>query len=294
MNSEQIRVIIENIDEIQRGISNRRTKELGIRQFCVRRVRKIEDKRTSLYLLSNEWKTYIDNEIQKLSNKATQEIYKKLEHSSPLKNHVENISSSIDSSTLDEQPKLDQTEANISELFEELPNSSSSFIDETSCRDLSRSVYRIFIKNENDSINLFNRVILLRHYFYILSDSGLSSTEIIENDLYEILVKFLFHTADGLYKLKDESCFHYEYYIYRYYIKGIQDYINSIPEECYESIDIIDFIRKHGVQSNEISKQVQIIIDSIIFNKRTTDIKMIFKCIPLISDETIKHLMITI
>lgn len=278
MNPEQIRVITENINEIRQGISNKRTKELGIRQFCIRRVRKINERKVSLYVLTDEWNTYIESEIQKMKTSSQS----RTNPGSPLK-HISYAEPTLTTSDSDSHAK------EIEELFNELPNSSSSFINESSCRDMSRDVYRSFIKG--DSVNMFVRAVIVRHYLPSLSEEGLSSNEIIENGLYEILVNHLVRTVDGLYKLYDESIFHYEYCIYKFFNEGIQKYIDLIPKECFQCGDIIDFIRTHGISSDDIEKYVQIIIDFIIFDKKTTDAKMIFKFIPIISKKTIQQLM---
>lgn len=48
------------LDELEKGITYKRVRELRFINFCIRRIQKVDGKRVSLYFLNNEWKILSD------------------------------------------------------------------------------------------------------------------------------------------------------------------------------------------------------------------------------------------
>ena len=59
MNSWELSSILRHFDELEYGLSNLDVKKYGIRKFCRRRLRRVGDKRISLYVLTDEWLQYV-------------------------------------------------------------------------------------------------------------------------------------------------------------------------------------------------------------------------------------------
>ena len=56
MEEAAVEKIRKHLDELEKGVTNKRARELHLRTFCIRRIRTVNGKRVSLYFLNDEWK----------------------------------------------------------------------------------------------------------------------------------------------------------------------------------------------------------------------------------------------
>lgn len=280
MNEEHLQRIIENYEEINGGITLRRTRELEIHDYCKRRRVVIEERTTYLYFLTSQWSDFVVSRMEALRSSREQ---------SPL------ISIEPRSEEKQLQSKLRQTEVADSDVEENddsiSPQSSSSFIDESMPR--SKIVYHIyfsFTQGECSASNLFERAILLHRVMNRLCDTGLTAQEIAEYDLYGVLSDYLIITAEGYYRLIDEAILHFTCLIYKYYKQGIRQYLGSIPNNLHSLKDVVAYLRMNDtINKNEMSLRVYTYIaTALIMNNGNRDSKLIFMLIPLLNKETIE------
>lgn len=204
MNQEELWLALEHLYELKCGMTSNDVKMYGLRPFCKRVQRKRDGKLCSLYTLEAKWMRY----VQELSDKIKPTIIQP----------EDQVIVSDESST----------------IFITPPTSSSSFImdgvdDSSHIRGkLASEVYESVLHGECHLNSIFDRVMLLKCYFSRLCKDGLTSTEIIQHDLYGMLNNYLIRTEKGLHRLKDNVHIHIEYLIYKYYQRDIGDYLRFV------------------------------------------------------------------
>lgn len=288
MNEEYLQRIIENYEEIEGGITLRRTRELEIHDYCKRRRVVIGERTTYLYFLTPQWSDFVVSRMEALRSSREQSPLVSIEPRS----EGERLSSKlrqteVADSDVEENDKL----INVFEDDSISPQSSSSFIDESMPR--SKIVYRIyfsFTQGECSASNLFERAILLHRVMNRLCNTGLTAQEIAEYDLYGILSDYLIITAEGYYYLIDEAILHFTCLIYKYYKQGIHEYLGLIPNDLHSLKDVIAYLRMNDtINKNEMSLRVYVYIaTALIMNNCNRDSKLIFMLIPLLNKETIE------
>ena len=64
MEDRLIEIIKEHKEELESGVTNKRARQLGVRWCCIRRIRKVGDRRVSLYMLNDEWKQRLKERLE--------------------------------------------------------------------------------------------------------------------------------------------------------------------------------------------------------------------------------------
>lgn len=279
LSDKLIKAIIDNFDEIENGISLKRTRELGIHECCKRQRVQRDEKASYLYFLIPKYRELITSSISTTNNDETTNKELITNRNQKEINQVKEL--------LDELGSPDDKEQ---------ANSSSSFlINETANQeeeiknDLAKSIYRSFTRGACAATGTFHRSVLLRYWFNQLCSSGVSSTQIVTYDLYGILIDYLSMTDENTYILKEEARIHFEYLISKFFNEGIQDYLDCIPDECDYIRDIVSYVKRHGNLGKEpVSLRARIIIDlAILAENWTKDPARIFYKIQFINEKTI-------
>lgn len=296
MNEEHLQRIIENYEEIEGGITLRRTRELEIHDYCKRRRVVIEERTMYLYFLTPQWSDFVVSRMEalRIRNNDNARINEHQELANNEKRlHSKLRQTEVADSAIEGIVAFDKNETPINELEDDSisPQSSSSFIDESAPR--SKIVYRIyfsFTQGECSTSNLFERAVLLHRFMNRLCDTGLTAQEIAEYDLYGILSDYLIITAEGYYYLIDEAILHFTCLIYKYYKQGIREYLDSIPSDLHSLKDVVAYLRMNDtINKNEMSLRVYAYIaTALIMNNGNRDSKLIFMLIPLLNKEAIE------
>ena len=192
MEQSVIETIIEDFDEIESGITLKRTRELGIHEYCKRRRITNGNKTSYLYFLTQQWSDYITSR-RDLKSSNDKEL-----------TQVKEILNELESQTT----QFDDIKAQ---------DSSSFLIDDEPKNKLAQNIYRSFTRGECATANTFYRSILLHYVFQRLCTSGIASSQIIAYDLYGILIDYLQMTKENTYVLMDEARIHFEYLISTFY-----------------------------------------------------------------------------
>lgn len=324
MSTIQIRTIIDNIDEIERGISLSRVRELDIHELCKRKKVVVDDRNSYLYFLTPLIRKYVHVKMERENNELLDDDvgindFERPDTSSHEDNvadessrneqaaAVENVDDYNGRPTVIEEPHTNPSKLRHNELAENSiadlidnvnddvkrsshsvsPQSSSSFIDENAPRSkLVQRIYFSFTQGECCVETLFERAVLLHRFMKRLCHDGLTAHEVVKYDLYGILADYLECNFAGNYNLKNEAVLHFEYLIYKHYKSGIRDYLDCIPDDCNELKDIVGYVKR-----NEESRlYVRLLINaSIQQNDNKRDAKFIYMFIPLLNEKMIER-----
>lgn len=202
MNDVQLKNAIEHFDAIEYGIPNAQIRDLGLRPFVKRVQRYVNKKQISLYNWKPEWLSYIRE--QKNEHELIEDIPEILKELSSRNITVSPISTSSlvsDETKRIEEPYLDKY---AKEIFESLTQGPCHL----------RSI--------------FDRVLLLRCFYKRLISGGMTSSEIINYDLYGMIHHYLIETKDERYCIKNKAKIHFEYFINKYYQRDINEYLQFV------------------------------------------------------------------
>lgn len=228
MNKDQLSFAIKHFNELQpsNGMFLKDLKPFGMRPYVERIQRRRNGKMVSLYCLTEENIQCVQENMNFNDNSAEETFEQEMNPEDYL-------------------VKLGSNDYSV-------PNSSSSILLEYSSMNnepenkLVTQICRGIVHGKCHLTDIFNRVLLIRIYFKRLCNEGLTSTEIVTNDLLGMLRGQLKMNKDNRYTLKPESRLEIENIIYEFYKKDAYEYLN-FTKRIYE---------KKGIYRSSIIQEI--------------------------------------